>query len=58
MGEVTRISSDPEVATASPAAAETATAQGAASVLERYKVSLRRYSPVPKGLAGLPWKGE
>ena len=26
--------------------------------LERYKVSLRRYAPVQKGLDGLPWSGE
>ena len=26
--------------------------------LEEYKVSLRRYAPVQKGLAGLPWSGE
>ena len=26
--------------------------------LERYKLSLRKYSPVQKGIAGLPWKGE
>jgi uncharacterized radical SAM superfamily Fe-S cluster-containing enzyme len=25
--------------------------------LERYKLSLRRYAPVQKGVAGLPWKG-
>jgi hypothetical protein len=26
--------------------------------LEQYKLSLRRYAPVQKGLAGLPWKGQ
>jgi uncharacterized radical SAM superfamily Fe-S cluster-containing enzyme len=33
-------------------------AEDAATELERYKVSLRRYSPVQKGLAGLPWPGQ
>ncbi len=48
-------------ATASPAAGtgDTGVRQSAAATeLERYKVSLRRYSPVQKGLAGLPWEGE
>jgi hypothetical protein len=35
-----------------------ATAEDAATALERYKVSLRRYAPFQKGLAGLPWPGE
>ena len=26
--------------------------------LERYKAGMRRYAPVQKGIAGLPWKGE
>jgi uncharacterized radical SAM superfamily Fe-S cluster-containing enzyme len=26
--------------------------------LQQYKLSLRRYAPVQKGLAGLPWEGE
>jgi uncharacterized radical SAM superfamily Fe-S cluster-containing enzyme len=30
----------------------------AATELEAYKVSLRRYAPVQKGLAGLPWEGQ
>lgn len=30
----------------------------AATRLERYKASLRRYSPVQRGLAGLPWPGQ
>jgi uncharacterized radical SAM superfamily Fe-S cluster-containing enzyme len=30
----------------------------APTALESYKASLRRYSPVQKGLAGLPWPGE
>jgi hypothetical protein len=37
---------------------EAATAEDAATALERYKVSLRRYAPVQKGLAGLPWPGQ
>jgi hypothetical protein len=30
----------------------------AGTSLEEYKVSLRRYAPVQKGLAGLPWSGQ
>jgi tetraether lipid synthase len=30
----------------------------AVRALQRYKASLRRYAPVQKGLAGLPWEGE
>ncbi len=33
-------------------------ADTARTELERYKLSLRRYAPVQKGLAGLPWVGE
>jgi hypothetical protein len=33
-------------------------ADDAVTELERYKLSLRRYSPVQKGRAGLPWKGQ
>jgi uncharacterized radical SAM superfamily Fe-S cluster-containing enzyme len=37
----------------------TAVAQtDAQTELERYKLALRKYSPVQKGSAGLPWKGE
>jgi len=35
-----------------------ATEGDAETELERYKVSLRRYAPVQKGVAGLPWEGE
>jgi uncharacterized radical SAM superfamily Fe-S cluster-containing enzyme len=34
------------------------TAEDATTDLERYKVSLRRYGPVQKGLGGLPWPGQ
>ena len=34
------------------------TAEDAVTELERYKVSLRRYCPVQKGLGGLPWPGQ
>lgn len=37
---------------------EAARPDTAVTALERYKVSLRRYAPVQKGLAGLPWPGE
>jgi len=30
----------------------------AATALEQYKLSLRKYAPVQKGIAGLPWPGE
>jgi uncharacterized radical SAM superfamily Fe-S cluster-containing enzyme len=33
-------------------------ADDALTELERYKLSLRRYAPVQKGRAGLPWKGQ
>ncbi len=36
----------------------TTTSGSPAAALERYKASLRRYSPVQKGLSGLPWEGE
>jgi len=36
----------------------TARPETARTALERYKVSLRRYSPVQKGTRGLPWPGE
>ncbi len=32
-------------------------AEDARTELERYKLSLRKYSPVQKGIAGLPWIG-
>jgi uncharacterized radical SAM superfamily Fe-S cluster-containing enzyme len=32
--------------------------RGEAAALRSYKASLRRYAPVQKGLAGLPWEGE
>ena len=34
---------------------EAARTDAAETSLEAYKVSLRRYAPVQKGLAGLPW---
>ena len=37
---------------------EAARSGEAKTALEEYKVSLRRYAPVQKGLAGLPWSGE
>jgi hypothetical protein len=48
---------DSVLSTASPAVVESA-ASSAAEALARYKVSLRRYSPVQKGTAGLPWEGQ
>jgi uncharacterized radical SAM superfamily Fe-S cluster-containing enzyme len=39
-------------------AREAVRSEEAETRLEEYKVSLRRYSPVQKGLAGLPWSGE
>jgi len=38
--------------------AQTALTTDARTELERYKASLRRYAPVQKGTAGLPWQGE
>ena len=35
-----------------------AVADDARTALERYKLSLRRYAPVQRGLAGLPWQGQ
>jgi hypothetical protein len=58
MHEVPQIDVLPVAETASTDAARTATVPGPAAALEQYKVSLRRYSPVQKGLAGLPWGGE
>jgi len=37
---------------------EAARSEEARTALEEYKVSLRRYAPVQKGLAGLPWSGQ
>jgi uncharacterized radical SAM superfamily Fe-S cluster-containing enzyme len=54
MGEAHRITSDSSAGTLT----EAATAGDAATELERYRVALRRYAPVQKGLAGLPWPGE
>ena len=34
------------------------TAESAATELERYKLSLRKYAPVQKGREGLPWPGQ
>jgi len=34
------------------------TAENAKTELERYKLSLRKYSPVQKGIEGLPWTGQ
>ena len=34
------------------------TADSAVTELEQYKLSMRRYSPVQKGRAGLPWAGQ
>ena len=56
MDEVTRVSGDLAVSTGSPSAS--GAGEGCATALERYKLSLRRYAPVQKGLAGLPWEGE
>ena len=35
-----------------------AVAGDAVTELEQYKLSMRRYSPVQKGRAGLPWSGQ
>ncbi len=48
----------PRVGGESPLAGAVGTTEAARRDLERYKASLRRYSPVQKGLAGLPWPGE
>jgi uncharacterized radical SAM superfamily Fe-S cluster-containing enzyme len=58
MHEARRITGESTAETPSPSTAEAARADGAATALERYKASLRRYSPVQKRLAGLPWEGE
>jgi 7,8-dihydro-6-hydroxymethylpterin dimethyltransferase len=58
MDEVHSATFDSAVEAALPATVETAAPGGAAGELERYKVSLRRYSPVQKGLGGLPWPGQ
>ena len=43
---------------AAAAAPGTEAVTGCTSANERYRASLRRYSPVQKGLAGLPRPGE
>lgn len=34
------------------------TAETAVTELERFKIAMRRYAPVQKGIAGLPWAGQ
>ena len=58
MDEAARFNSQTGGGTTSTETIDAAPAEAAATALERYKVSLRRYSPVQKGLAGLPWPGE
>jgi hypothetical protein len=46
------------VTTEAPPVAGSSASGPAPTALDEYRASLRRYAPVQKGIAGLPWEGE